>query len=125
VSSPQKPATLGGCQNNKTPVASLCFEAENRTILPKEFQKSALLVIIYSKEWVVRESPTIPYLVFQEKHWLTNIETFEKLFLKKNHEKLSPHLNIGIFLRFFEPIWVPPIWREYFHRATMGLERGV
>jgi len=44
---------------------------------------------------------------------------FEQLFSEKNHEKKSPHFNFGILLRFFEPICVPCIWREYLNYSNI------
>jgi len=97
-----------------TPVAGLFIEAEHQNIFlerfsEKNFKKSALLVL-----WSGFINPPLQSLVNQ-----CFSQISEQLFSKKIHEKYSPHSNLGIFLRLFEPIWVSPIWQEYLNYSNI------
>jgi len=97
-------------------VAGLFIEAEDRTIFLKRifknnFKKSALLAL-----WSGFINPPLQSLVNQ-----CFSQLFEQLFSNENHEKYSPHLNLGVSLRFFEPTWILPlpIWWEYLNYSNI------
>ena len=60
------------------------------------------------------------------KYWLTGFEiAFQKEPWKKKPQLKVPKRcrDFGDFLRFFEPIWVPPIWQEYLNYSNITRKR--